>query len=78
MFRFITDPSHTTPLPLIVAGRPFTVIVFVVVQPVGSVYVNVVLPDITPLTTPDASIVAVPGALLLHVPPVVAFRAVIV
>jgi hypothetical protein len=42
------------------------------------VYVNVVLPDITPLTTPDASIVAVPGALLLHVPPVVAFSAVIV
>jgi len=78
LFRFITEPSHTTPLPLIVAGSAFTVIVFVVVQLVASVYVNVVLPDITPLTTPDASIVAVPGALLLHVPPLVAFSAVIV
>jgi hypothetical protein len=59
-------------------GRPFTVIDLVTLQPVGSVYVIVVLPVAAPLTMPLASIVAVPGALLLQPPPPVLLSSVIV
>jgi hypothetical protein len=41
-------------------------------QPVGNVYVMVVVPGLLPVTTPLAEpIVAINGTLLTHVPPVV-------
>lgn len=65
--------SHTVGAPVIGEGRPFTVTTAVVIQPVGAVYVIVAVPVVAPAVhTPPDVIVAVPVALLLHVPPVVA------
>jgi len=63
-------PAHILSVPVIGAVVGFTVSVVVAVQPVGMVYVMVVVPDVLPVTSPPASIVATGGLLLAHVPPV--------
>lgn len=62
-------PAHTLAVPVMEAGKGFTVIPFVVAQPVGSVYVMVALPAAAPLTTPVLPIAAVLLAEELHAPP---------
>jgi hypothetical protein len=73
-------PTQTPVGPVIAAGRGFTVIGVVVVQPVpGTVYVIVVVPATTPVNIPDdGPIVATAVALLVQVPPPVASLNVIV
>lgn len=69
--------SHTVPAPVIADGRPFTVTTAVVIQPVDAVYVIVAVPVVVPaVQVPPDVIVAVPVALLLHVPPGVALLSV--
>jgi len=55
----IVDPSQTTVSPLMV-GSAFTVTVVVLVQPLLLVYVMVVVPAATPVTTPALFTVATP------------------
>jgi hypothetical protein len=63
--------SHALRVPVIAAGLTFTVIVSAREHPVGSVYVTIVVPVLTPLRIPlDDPIVATPEALLVHDPPV--------
>lgn len=69
LLRLIDWPSHTADDPPIADGRPFTSMLAVRTQPVGAVYVMIVLPADTPFTLPDASIVAADGLLLVQVPP---------
>jgi hypothetical protein len=76
--RVVILPSHTTAVPVIVAGSAFTVRTVEVVQPEPRAYVIVVVPAATPVTTPDASIVAFAGVPLVHVPPVVTLFNVVV
>lgn len=52
-------------------GDEYTVIVVAVLQPLPNEYVIELVPFETLVTTPDASTVATPGVLLLHVPPLV-------
>lgn len=57
-------------MPVIAAGKGSTVKVIVVKQPAGVVYVIVVVPAATLLTTPvPKPMVATAGVLLAHVPP---------
>jgi hypothetical protein len=63
-------PAHALIVPVIADGVAFTVTTAVVAQP--AIYVMVVVPDVTPVTRPVESTVALPLLLLLHVPPVVA------
>ncbi len=66
----VVEPAHTLAVPDIEDGEAFTVITFVVVQPVDKVYVIVELPLATPVTIPvDEPIVATDVVLLDHVPP---------
>jgi hypothetical protein len=52
------------------SGDAFTVIVVLAVQPLPSEYVMVVVPGAMPVIMPlREPIVALPGALLLHIPP---------
>jgi hypothetical protein len=76
--RVVVLPSHTAWVPVIVAGKAFTVIVADVSQPVLNVYVIALVPATTPVTTPAASMVALAGILLPHVPPVVVLLSVVV
>jgi hypothetical protein len=67
------DPTHTLPGPEIDDGNIFTVSIAVLIQPVGRVYVIVVLPAIPVVTVPDDDpIVATLVLLLVQVPPVIA------
>lgn len=63
--------------PVIAPGRPLTVTVAVVIQPVAAVYVIVAVPVVAPAVhvPPDVTD-AVPVALLAHVPPGVALLSV--
>ena len=68
----VVKPAHTDNVPVIPTGTGFTVTTAVVIQPVPIVYVMVAVPAVAPpVTTPvEEPIVAVPVALLPHVPPV--------
>jgi hypothetical protein len=64
------NPSHTFIVPVIAANGS-TVMFAVIAQPVGSVYVIVVVPGTIPDTIPvDEVTVATDVLLLAHVPPV--------
>lgn len=77
----VVAPTHTVPLPAIMPGRGFTLTSFVLKQPVALIlYVIVVVPADTPITTPVV-LPTVPTAVVLlsHVPPAgVAVRFVVV
>jgi hypothetical protein len=63
------EPAQTEPPPAIAAGAGVTVITLVVRQP-PILYVMVVTPAETPVTTPDAeSTDAIEGLRLVHKPP---------
>ena len=63
-------PTHRDGAPDIGPGEGLTVTTFVARQPVGKVYVMVVVPVVIPVIIPViAPIVAVVGVLLNHVPP---------
>jgi hypothetical protein len=67
--RTVVEPTHTLPLPVIVAGAASTVTPRVVKQPVPKVYVITLVPADTPETTPVVPIVATDILLLAQVPP---------
>lgn len=69
----VVNPAHTTNVPPIVDGNGLTVIDFVIIQPVGSVYVMILIPAVLPVTTPVAAATEALLLLLVHVPPVVVF-----
>ena len=63
---------QTEPAPVRAAGRPLTVAVTVRAHPVDNVYEMVVLPWAAPKSMPVAgSMLAMKGAVLVHVPPAV-------
>ena len=68
------SPGHNAVSPngvIIAVGAGLTAITLVVIHVVGSVYVIVTFPVVTPVTTPVVrSTVPFAGVLLLHVPPV--------
>ena len=67
------DPAHTGALPVIGVGNAVTVTVAVAVQPVETMYVILLVPEATPLTTPEKVTVATLVLLLVHdTPPEVA------
>jgi hypothetical protein len=70
-------PMHTLVPPVIAAGSAFTVTAAVAEQPLA-VYEIVVVPAVTPVTTPLPSTVAVPVVLLIHEPPAVVLERVVV
>jgi hypothetical protein len=70
-------PAHITGVPAMV-GRAITVTTAVLRQPPASVYDMVVVPALTPVTTPLVLMVAVPVAELVQVPPVVALPRLVV
>ena len=65
----IVWPTHTDEGPLIVDGSAFTVIIFEVAQPVGSVYTTVTVPLLILVSTPAPLIVPVVAGVALHTPP---------
>jgi hypothetical protein len=71
LFNVVVVPVHTESVPVITEGIGFTEIVFIAVQPVARVYVQIVVPGPdTPVTRPvPVTTVAAEGLLLLHVPP---------
>lgn len=69
--RGMVDPIHTSELPPIAGGAELIVKAFVIKHPVGSVYVIVALPGITPVTMPEVPIVAMVAGAQVQVPPVV-------
>ena len=76
----VVKPIHTLAVPVMAPGIGFTVMVFVILQPVGNKYVitGVEVPA-TPVTIPVAEpIVASVVIELLHVPPDVASLKVVV
>ena len=65
----VQKPIHVLAKPVIGAGSGFTVTVVSTLQPVGNVNVIRAVPAETPVTTPvTASIAAIAGLALLHVP----------
>lgn len=71
--RLVTDPAQTDVLPVMFAGKGFTVTTTDRAQVVGSVYIIVeVPPGAVPVITPNASIGATTALELNHVPPDVA------
>jgi hypothetical protein len=58
-FNVVVDPAQTVNVPVI-AGCAFTVIVVVLLHPLLLVYVIVVVPGLTPVTTPALLTVATP------------------
>jgi hypothetical protein len=74
----VVRPTQTLFEPTIPTGCGLTNIDLVAVQPAGSVYIILVDPAVTPVTTPvPATTDAVPGAALLQVPPVTALANVV-
>ena len=65
-------PLQMCVIPRIAPGCRFTVAMVVVLQPVGNVYVILVVPATSPERIPEVPIVATLRLLLLHVPPEVA------
>jgi len=73
----IVWPAHTVPGPVMADGRPFTVTVVVVIQPVAAVYVIVEVPTPAAVHRPvTGSIVATEVVPLLQAPPTVALLSV--
>ncbi len=74
LLRVVVCPTHVVSDPVIAFGNGLTVTVRRLVQPVPNVYVIVAVPGgvvDTPSTSPVVTTtVAMPGALLVHVPPV--------
>jgi hypothetical protein len=69
--RAITPPTHIAELPVMTEGRLFTVILLVVLQPDGSVYVIAAIPPVTPVPEPDVeSIVRTDDVPDVQIPPV--------
>jgi len=68
----IVAPPQTEVAPIISAGIAPTVITNDVLQPVPNVYIIVVVPGVTPVTSPVVLTEATVVLLLLHVPPSVA------
>lgn len=69
----LVPPAHTLSVPVIAAGAELIVSVWEVRQPVPNVYTITVVPGVTPVAIPvEASIVATPVFVLVHVPPLVA------
>ena len=70
----VDKPAQTVVFPIIAFGKGLTVTVLVVIQPVPSIYVMVVVPGDTLVTTPEpeGTMVATEVLLLLQVPPAVA------
>jgi hypothetical protein len=67
----MTPPTHIAELPVMTEGRLFTVILLVVLQPEGSVYVMAVTPPVTPVPEPDVeSIVSTDDVPDVQIPPV--------
>ena len=64
----VVRPAHTVSVPEIAAGNELTVTTAVLIQPVGSVYVIVSIPGVTPFTIPVEPMVAFP-LLAIQVPP---------
>ena len=75
--RNVVLPWHTSVLPDIAAGAALTVTLYVLLQPVGSVYVIIAVPAELPVTFPEPPPVTVVLS-ELHVPPLVASLSVIV
>jgi hypothetical protein len=67
--RVMLKATQTEEGPVMATGEGVTVTIFVVIQPVASVYVIVDVPGVTPDTTPPVPMVATAVVLLLHVPP---------
>lgn len=80
--RLINEPVQTAVGPPIANGSAFTVIVFVAMQPVPSVYVTMVVPLDTPVRVPVVelvfAIVATLVLLLVQLPPALVFDNIIV
>jgi hypothetical protein len=75
----VVEFSHTSIVPVIVPGNGFTNTGAVATQPVDSMYVMMLVPEATPVTTPvDDTTVATAVVPLLHVPPVVVLFSVVV
>jgi len=68
--KFVVRPKQTLLVPKILAGNGFTVAIVVVIQPVGNVYITILVPArmpvIQPLVLPT---LAIDGETELHVPP---------
>jgi hypothetical protein len=78
-FKLVVAPVHTLRVPVIPDGNGFMVTDALAAQPVPSVYTIVVVPAPTPVTIPEeVPTVAVPGRLLVQVPPVVASLRIVV
>ena len=60
-------PAQMLPAPVMAAGCVFTVMILVVVQPVGNVNVIMPVPVVTPVTTPAPATVMA-GLVVAHVP----------
>jgi hypothetical protein len=72
LLNVVVSPTHTPNEPEMADGSGFTVMPAVMIQPVGSVYVIVAVPPLTPLATPLVEpMVATDVLLLLQVPPAV-------
>jgi hypothetical protein len=66
----IDKPAHiATFVPAVTTGNGLTVNSRVAKQPPGSVYVTVVVPSVPGVTTPEASIAAMPASAIVHEPP---------
>jgi hypothetical protein len=66
-------PTHTGNTPVIAVGVGLTDIVSATWQPPAAVYVMIVVPSMTPVTTPPPEVTVATDVLLLnHVPPVTA------
>lgn len=75
----VVSPGHTLSVPLMAAGKGFTVTTVVVMQPVANVYVITAVPAAMPVTTPvDGATVATSRLPLLHVPPGMVLLSVVV
>jgi hypothetical protein len=77
LVKVVVAPTHTTGIPDIAVGKGLTVMANVA-KPVVAVYVITAVPVDMPVSTPVLDpIVAIPGAVLLHVPPIVALESVV-
>lgn len=69
LVRVVADPAQMVSDPPITAGCGSTVMLFVVVQPVGRAKVMVVVPSVTPVMSPVVLLALAMALLaLLHVP----------
>jgi hypothetical protein len=69
----VVKPTHTLAVPAIAPGNGLTVTTDVILQPVGSKYVIVAVPEPAAVTIPEEEpMVAIAPLLLLHIPLAVA------